>query len=123
MDAIVRLFGELTYFVVLSDHYDGADFCTTLVYDASRGEENGMLFAHEQAEILQMEDAATSEDTVWNDLERKNGIGRLSKSRASLRHFWRLEKCTGKHPDGGKEPYLPLVGKQFEPHRKRDGQS
>jgi hypothetical protein len=80
-------------------------------------------FAHEQAEILQMEDAATSEDTVWNDLERKNGIGRLSKSRASLRHFWRLEKCTGKHPDGGKEPYLPLVGKQFEPHRKRDGQS
>jgi hypothetical protein len=44
VDAIVRLFGELTYFVVLSDHYDGADFCTTLVYDASRGEENGMLF-------------------------------------------------------------------------------
>ena len=69
VDAIVRLFGELTYFVVLSDHHDGADFCTTLVYDAHRGEENGMLFAHEQAEILQMEDAATSEDTVWNDLE------------------------------------------------------
>jgi hypothetical protein len=73
VDAIVRLFGELTYFVVLSDHYDGADFCTTLVYDAYRGEENGMLFAHEQAEILQMEDVATSKDTVWNDLE---GFGR-----------------------------------------------
>ena len=28
VDAIVRLFGELTYFVVLSDHYGGADFCT-----------------------------------------------------------------------------------------------
>jgi hypothetical protein len=33
VDAIVRLFGELTYFVVLSDNHDGADFCTTLVYD------------------------------------------------------------------------------------------
>jgi hypothetical protein len=73
VDAIVRLFGELTYFVVLSDHYDGADFCTTLVYDACRGEENDMLFAHEQAEILQMEDVANSPETVWGDLE---GFGR-----------------------------------------------
>jgi uncharacterized protein VirK/YbjX len=32
-----------------------------------------MLFAHEQAELLQMEDVATSRDTVWNDLE---GFGR-----------------------------------------------
>jgi hypothetical protein len=73
VDAIVRLFGELTYFVVLSDHYEGADFCNTLVYDAYRGEENGMLFAHEQAELLQTEDVATSQDTMWNDLE---GFGR-----------------------------------------------
>jgi hypothetical protein len=73
VDAIVRLFGELTYFVVLSDHYDGADFCNTLVYDAYRGEENGMLFAHEQAELLQTEDVATSKETVWGDLE---GFGR-----------------------------------------------
>jgi hypothetical protein len=73
VDAIVRLFGELTYFVVLSDHYDGADFCNTLVYDAYRGEENGMLFAHEQAELLQTEDVATSKDTKWDDLE---GFGR-----------------------------------------------
>jgi hypothetical protein len=73
VDAIVRLFGELTYFVVLSDHYDGADFCNTLVYDAYRGEENGLLFAHEQAELLQTEDVATSKDTKWDDLE---GFGR-----------------------------------------------
>lgn len=73
VDAIVRLFGELTYFAVLSEHYDGADFCTTLVYDACRGEENEMLFAHEQAEILQMEDVANSPETVWGDLE---GFGR-----------------------------------------------
>ncbi|HSZ62220.1 MAG TPA: hypothetical protein VK828_10505 [Terriglobales bacterium] len=58
---------------VLSDHYDGADFCTTLVYDAYRGEENEMLFAHEQAEILQMEDVANNRETVWGDLE---GFGR-----------------------------------------------
>ncbi len=68
VDAIIRLFGELTYFVVLSDHYDGADFCNTLVYDAYRGEENGMLFAHEQAELLQTEDVATSKETIWADL-------------------------------------------------------
>jgi len=73
VDAIVRLFGELTYFVVLSDHYDGADFCNTLVYDAYRGEETGMLFAHEQAELLQTEDVATSRDTQWDNLE---GFGR-----------------------------------------------
>jgi hypothetical protein len=73
VDAIVRLFGELTYFVVLSDHYHSADFCDTLVYDAYRGEENGMLFAHEQAELLQTEDVATSKDTRWDDLE---GFGR-----------------------------------------------
>jgi hypothetical protein len=73
VDAIVRLFGELTYFVVLSDHYDGADFCNTLVYDAYRGKQNGILFAHAQAELLQTEDVATSKDTRWNDLE---GVGR-----------------------------------------------
>ena len=73
VDAIVRLFGELTYFVVLSDLYDGADFCKTLVYDAYRGEVNGMLFVHEQAELLQTEDVATSKETVWGDLE---GFGR-----------------------------------------------
>jgi len=69
VDAIVRLFGELTYFVVLSDHYEGADFCNTLVYDAYRGEVNGTLFAHEQAELLQAEDVVTSKETVWDDLE------------------------------------------------------
>ena len=73
VDAIVRLFGELTYFVVLSDHYEGADFCNTLVYDAYRGEINGMLFGHMQAELLQTEDVATSNVTVWDDLE---GFGR-----------------------------------------------
>ncbi len=68
VDAIVRLFGGLCYFVVLSDHYDGADFCNTLVYDAYRGQVNGILLADAQAEILQTEDVATSVSTVWDDL-------------------------------------------------------
>jgi hypothetical protein len=68
VDAIVRIFGELTYFVSLSDRYDGADFCNTLVYDAYRGEMNGILLAHEQAELMQTRDVATSSETVWDDL-------------------------------------------------------
>jgi hypothetical protein len=68
VDAIVRIFGSLCYFVTLSNHYEGADFCHTLVYDAHRGEVNGMLFAHEQAELLQTEDVATSKETVWGDV-------------------------------------------------------
>ncbi len=70
VDAIVRLFGGLAYFVVLSDTYEGADFFHTLVYDAYRGETDGMLFSHEQAEFLQTEDVATSADTIWDDVAR-----------------------------------------------------
>jgi hypothetical protein len=54
----------------------GADFCNTLVYDAHRGEVNGMLFGQVQAELaslLQTEDVATSNETVWDDLV---GFGR-----------------------------------------------
>lgn len=68
VDAIVRIFGALTYFVVLSDHYDGADFCNTLLYDAYRNQLDGFLVAHEQAELLQIGDIATSSETVWNHL-------------------------------------------------------
>jgi hypothetical protein len=38
VDSIVRLFGGLCYFVTLSECYGGADFCSTLMYDAQRGE-------------------------------------------------------------------------------------
>lgn len=68
VDAIVRLFGGLAYFVTLSAKYEGADFFNTLVYDAYRGEVNGMLFTNEQAEFLQTEDVATSGETVWDDI-------------------------------------------------------
>ncbi len=68
VDVIVRLFGGICYFVVLSDHYEGADFVNTLVYDAYRGEVNDFLLAHEQAEILQTEEVATSAQTVWDDV-------------------------------------------------------
>ena len=68
MDAIIRLFGGLCYFVAISDHYGGADLSDTLIYDSYRGEVNGILLAHLHAEILQTEDVATSPATIWNDL-------------------------------------------------------
>ncbi len=69
VDAIVRLFGALCYFVELSTSYHGADFFDTLVFDAYRGQTEGMLFSNIQAELLQTEDVATNPATVWNDLE------------------------------------------------------
>jgi hypothetical protein len=68
VDAIVRLFGGLCYFVELSTSYGGADFFDTLVFDAYRGEINGMLFSNIQAELLQTEDVATNPTTVWDNL-------------------------------------------------------
>src|SRR6266576_1439965 len=68
VDAIVRLFGGLCYFVQLSEHYGGADFCATLVHDAHRGEANGILQSHLDAEILEIEDVLSSGETVWGDL-------------------------------------------------------
>jgi hypothetical protein len=69
VDAIVRLFGGLCYFVELSTAYAGADFFDTLVFDAYRGETNGILVAHFQAELLQIEDVATNPATVWDNPE------------------------------------------------------
>jgi HNH endonuclease len=68
VDAIVSLFGGLCYFVVLSDHYAGADFFNTLAYDAFRGEINGVLQSHVDAELLETDDVLNSADTVWSDL-------------------------------------------------------
>jgi len=68
VDAIVRLFGGLNYFVVLSGHYDGPDICDTLVLDAYRGEVNAILQSHVDAEILETEDVATSRETIWDDV-------------------------------------------------------
>ena len=68
VDAIIRLFGGLCYFVVLSDHYGGADFSYTLACDAHRGEVSAVLQSHVDAEMLQTEDVLMSADTVWDDL-------------------------------------------------------
>jgi len=68
VDAIVRLFGGLCYFVTLSDEYEGADFVHTLVCDAQQGELNGMLFSVVEAELLQTEDIRTSKETIWDNL-------------------------------------------------------
>jgi hypothetical protein len=67
IDAIVRLFGALCYLVTLSESYDGADFYNTLVYDAQRGNINGVLVGNLQSEFLQIEHVTTSKATIWNN--------------------------------------------------------
>jgi HNH endonuclease len=67
VDAIVRLFGGLSYFVNLAEQYEGADFASTLVYNAQQGEINGVLVSHLETEFLQVEDVATSKDTIWDN--------------------------------------------------------
>lgn len=68
VDAIVRLFGGLFYFVSLSDCYAGADFNKTLVYDGYRQAEDGFLVSHLDTEMMHIESVLTSADTVWDDL-------------------------------------------------------
>jgi hypothetical protein len=67
VDAIVRIFGGLSYMVLLSGHYEGADFFNTLVYDSQRCEINNVLATHLQSEILQIEALDTDKETIWND--------------------------------------------------------
>jgi hypothetical protein len=74
IDAIVRLFGWLCYFVVLSKTYSGPDFCETIVFDAYRGERNGILLARADAEILQTEDVLTNASTVWDNLFESGSV-------------------------------------------------
>ena len=99
VDAIVRLFGELSYFVVLSDHYNGADFCDTLVYDAYRGEENGKLFAHEQAELLQTEDVTAAR--IRNGMTTKFWQKLLRIHRTSVRGKTSERYCRKKENEDG----------------------
>lgn len=67
VDAIVRLFGALCYFVTLTERYEGTDFYNTLVYDAQRRTEGTVLVVNEQAEFLQVEEISDSKETVWSD--------------------------------------------------------
>jgi HNH endonuclease len=67
IDAIVRIFGGMCYFVNLSSAYAGADFFLTFAYDACRGEENGALQTQFFAEFLQVGDILTNPETVWDD--------------------------------------------------------
>jgi hypothetical protein len=68
VDAIVRLFGQMSYFVVLSDCYEGADFFKTVIYDASRGEANGMIVNLLDIEAAQTQHVFEGTDTQWDDL-------------------------------------------------------
>jgi len=68
VDAIVRLFGGLSYFVTLSDCYAGADFNKMLLYDGHRRAKDGFLVTHLETEMLQIESVLTSPGTFWDDL-------------------------------------------------------
>lgn len=72
VDAVVRLFGGLSYMVTLSTQYQGADFFDTLVYDSQRGEVNKALATHFQSEIVQIETLQADKNTIWGD-QRKSG--------------------------------------------------
>jgi HNH endonuclease len=72
VDAVVRLFGGLSYMVNLSTQYRGADFFDTLVYDAQRGEINKALATHLQSEIVQIETLQADKNTIWDD-QQKSG--------------------------------------------------
>jgi hypothetical protein len=74
VDAIVRLFGGLCYFVVLSSTYSGPDICETVVFDAHRGQRNGILLANHIAELLQTEDVLTNASTVWENLDESGSF-------------------------------------------------
>lgn len=67
VDAVVRIFGGLSYMVSLTDRYEGADFFDTLVYDSQRGEINPVLATHIQSEILQIEALQADKNTIWSD--------------------------------------------------------
>jgi hypothetical protein len=95
VDAIVRLFGGLSYFVTLSDKYKGVDFVHTIVCDAQRGELNGMLFSVVEAELLQTEDVATSKDTVWDNLEL-SGRWFVGFLESSIRYYFAQKQKAAK---------------------------
>jgi hypothetical protein len=70
IDAIVRIFGAMCYFVNLSSSYDGIDLYHTFVYDAERGEENGVLQTVFDAEFQQIGDVLKNPETIWDDRVR-----------------------------------------------------
>jgi hypothetical protein len=67
VDAIVRLFGGLSYFIGLNESYDGADFSDTLVLDAHRGETITVLPTNLQSEFLQADYIREGKETIWDD--------------------------------------------------------
>jgi hypothetical protein len=67
IDAIVRIFGAMCYLVNLSSTYAGADFFSTFVYDAARGQENGVLQTVFDAEFQQVGDVLHNPETIWDN--------------------------------------------------------
>jgi hypothetical protein len=90
VDAVVRLFGGISYHVSLSENYGGADFYDTLVFNSQAQEINGSLVTDIMAEFNLMDAILHSPNTVWDD-----GI----KSGEWFLHY--LDRIISQKPTGG----------------------
>lgn len=79
--ALVIYFGNLFYYVRLSDSYGGADFNWTMACDAQRDEEVKFIVGEYDNEFLMLEDIASGK-TRWNDVKASgdNLMQNLSKA-------------------------------------------
>jgi hypothetical protein len=79
--ALVIYFGNLFYYVRLSDAYEGADFNWTMACDAQRDEEVKFIVGEYDNEFLMLEDI-TSGKTRWDDIKASGDflVGNLSKA-------------------------------------------
>ncbi|MBZ5540140.1 MAG: HNH endonuclease [Acidobacteriia bacterium] len=66
--ALVIYFGNLFYYVRVSDTYEGADFNWTMACDAQRDEEVKFIVGEYDNEFLMLEDIASG-NTHWDDIK------------------------------------------------------
>jgi hypothetical protein len=79
--ALVIYFGNLFYYVRLSDAYKGADFNWTMACDAQRDEEVKFIVGEYDNEFLMLEDIASGK-TRWDDIKASGDylMGNLTKA-------------------------------------------
>lgn len=90
VEAVVRLFGSLCWFVTLSDDYHGADFSYTLALDAREGKVVRAFVTGLETEFNQIEDISTATDTVW-DNQMVSGRSFLSSVQEADRAYQQRE--------------------------------
>lgn len=79
--ALVIYFGNLFYYVRLSDAYEGADFNWTMACDAQRDEEVKFIVGEYDNEFLMLEDIASGK-TRWDDIKASGDYVMANLSKA-----------------------------------------